>query len=546
MTPQERLIQRYQKSYEQLLKRIAEKSARGSWTGFESQLLKEIERAVAELDQAVVKELPSLVDQSWSTAASEAADVFAGAGITPKLGAGLNRRAMTLIIQNAVDTLVQANHYFGRHVHDRLRQVGLDAVAEKLSTGQTIPQAKRRIMETLTTEGLQAPVGSSGRPMRLESYAALVARTTTREATNTATMDTTTQYGHDLVKFTSHYPTCDVCAPLQGRVFSISGKDTRFPALSSVPGFDHGFKTIHPNCRHVLAPVVWELCSEEEKTKYLADSGKPVKGDTRSQKEVDAYNAAQAKNRQLWADRRQYEKYKATLGDKAPGTFANFRRLKYNNSEQFAKLTKIYKQTNQLNWEADVLARHSKIEDFKVFEKPEDIPQWAHEQINLWTDDEQAALTYYTSHEFSKINEYLRGRISAGPGITEKIELITSAIEKTDIQENIVLWRGTSLSGFKNADQLRKLPLDSWPGERLDDDAFSSTAMVQSGAFDKEVNMQILVPQNQKGAFINAISEFKDDEYEMLLQKGSMFRILEAEARGGKYFLTVLYEGGMI
>lgn len=330
MTAQEALLRQYQKSYERLLKRIAAKEARGSWAGYERRLLQEIVKAVRELDKAAVSALPGLVDQAYTASAEKAA-----ATLGVQLSGGLNTRAISLIIQNAVDSLVQANHYFGRHVQDRLREIGLEATAEKLSMGQTIPQARKRIIEMLETEGLQAPVGSKGNFMRLESYAALVARTTTREATNTATLDITTQYGHDLVRFSEHYPTCEVCAPVQGRVFSISGKDPRFPALSEVPGFDQDFKTIHPNCRHVLVPVVWGLLSPEEQARDLANAKKPVRGDTRSAEEVDLYNAQQSKNRQMWADRRQWERYKVVLGEDAPKTFSGFRRVKHAGTEKW-------------------------------------------------------------------------------------------------------------------------------------------------------------------------------------------------------------------
>jgi hypothetical protein len=148
------------------------------------------------------------------------------------------------------------------------------------------------------------------------------------EAWSTISPEKLIRQATGLVRAASYKATCDVCAPIQGRIFSISGKDKRFPALSSVPGFDRGFKAIHPNCRHRLVPIVWEMCTEEEQTKYLADAGKPVKGDTRGAKEVEAYHAAQAKNRKLWQDRRQWEKYKATLGDEAPKTFSAFRKMK--------------------------------------------------------------------------------------------------------------------------------------------------------------------------------------------------------------------------
>lgn len=156
----------------------------------------------------------------------------------------------------------------------------------------------------------------------------LIARTTTHEATIAVTTDTKRQMGYDPIKFSTHYPTYEVFAPVQGHVFSVSGNDKRFPALSSVPGFDKGFKTIHPNCRYVLVITVKALWTDEGRSKYLADAGKPLRGDTRTQAEIDRYNAMQAEKRDRWQYGRQWEKYKAVMGDEAPKTFSGFRAIK--------------------------------------------------------------------------------------------------------------------------------------------------------------------------------------------------------------------------
>jgi len=338
MTVQERLIKYYQTAFKRLLKKISEMPEGASWKRYYKRLVAEIEKEVAKLDTAAAKQLVELVKKTYTAAEAKAlADIQAG-----PFG-GLNRSAMRLIAENAVDDLVEANHYFGRHLADTIRRIGLDAIAEKLSTGQTIREARRRIIERLQANGMSTVTGGSGRQYRLDSYAELVARTTTREATNTATTSTGEQLGYDLVKFSTHYPTCEVCAPIQGRVFSISGKDRRFPALSDVPGFDKGFKTIHPNCRHVVVLTVEVLWTDAEREKYLADAKKPLRGDTRTQQEVDAYNATQAEKRDRRQDRRQYEKYKAALSDDAPGSFSAFRAIKRANGDAWDDLKRFYR-----------------------------------------------------------------------------------------------------------------------------------------------------------------------------------------------------------
>ena len=57
------------------------------------------------------------------------------------------------------------------------------------------------------------------------------------------------------VTIPTHFPTCELCAPYQGRIYSISGKDERFPRLFDT-AFAGGYANIHPNCQHVVTPYI--------------------------------------------------------------------------------------------------------------------------------------------------------------------------------------------------------------------------------------------------------------------------------------------------
>jgi hypothetical protein len=55
-------------------------------------------------------------------------------------------------------------------------------------------------------------------------------------------------YGTDLVQVSSHNTTTKICMPYEGKVYSISGKDKRFPPLMNTPPY-------HPNCLHLIFPT---------------------------------------------------------------------------------------------------------------------------------------------------------------------------------------------------------------------------------------------------------------------------------------------------
>jgi len=211
---------------------------------------------------------------------------------------------------------------------DALRRVGLEQTAVKMASGGTIADMRKSMIRQLQEQGfmtVQYGEAANARQVPIDVYAQMVARTTTKEAGNTARENQMTENGYDLMKMTEHHPTCEKCAMLQGRVYSISGNDKRFPPLSvAYPG---GYKIVHPNCRHVTVSWVEELATEEEIQQAIERSSAPFE-DPRNAKEIALYDKQQAKNRQYRQELHQYERYKARLGDDAPKTLAAFRRIK--------------------------------------------------------------------------------------------------------------------------------------------------------------------------------------------------------------------------
>ena len=64
----------------------------------------------------------------------------------------------------------------------------------------------------------------------------------------------------DLVLLETHLNSCPLCAPMQGRIYSMSGKSKRYPSVEKA--YEHGVG--HPNCKCVFS-IVWD---EKEQLKY--------------------------------------------------------------------------------------------------------------------------------------------------------------------------------------------------------------------------------------------------------------------------------------
>ena len=266
--------------------------------------------------------------------------------------------------------LEQAGRQVIRYVEDArddaLRMAGLEATGEKLASGSTVRQMQQNLVGKLQSQGFMTVQYGSGKrayQVSLDAYAAMVARSTTREAGNLARETQLTANGYDLVRMTSHYPTCEICAQFQGRVYSISGDDKRFPPLSRA--FSSGYRNIHPNCRHSVHPYVESLQSNEDLTADIARSNRPFE-DNRPDAERALYNKQQAQNRQIRQDRYQYERYRARLGDDAPKSFHAFRKLKNAGGEKWDVLQEKYRNHLYSQDYSDIVEMKGKLTNYQV------------------------------------------------------------------------------------------------------------------------------------------------------------------------------------
>lgn len=132
--------------------------------------------------------------------------------------------------------------------------------------------------------------------MSLPAYAKMNLNTMFQQAKNSASMQAVKDTGNKLVKFSSHYWTCETCAKYaEGRVYSLDKRIKKYPYLYDIPGFNKGYKSIHPNCKHLLSGYFEEGYTEKEieENKKLSKEQK----DNRSPEMIEKYNLKQEINR---------------------------------------------------------------------------------------------------------------------------------------------------------------------------------------------------------------------------------------------------------
>lgn len=285
----QQLIGIYRQGFEEVLRIIVEKDAKGQWTRYHKDLMLDIQAVLRQLDQHADQWIAQTVGQSYSQATATTAAFLMGVGIavaeTPEF-AQVHRRAIDVIAQNMSGNLRDATQFVGRQTQDMFRRVGLEATARKYAAGATVRDMKKEVIRRLVDQGQTAMIDRAGRRWRLDSYAEMVARTTTREAASVATLNTCREFGLDLVQISQHYPTCPLCAVIQGRAYSISGEDKRYPRYT-----DEVRIPKHPHCRHSVHPYVREL--DDNAAAMERFSNQPPR--PQSEAEMQAYKDARDK-----------------------------------------------------------------------------------------------------------------------------------------------------------------------------------------------------------------------------------------------------------
>ena len=327
----EQLRKHYADAQMKLTNEISGMIERGNKTDFKDKILKTVNQEIEALDKYANDWINGVVPREYDLARLDVYQVLGEVGSSVR-----NSKAQQIIMRNALGDLLTAHQFVGRAIKDNIRQAGLDAVAMKMTTGDTVKQTKDALKRRLTDDGIVAITDKRGRKIQLDAYANMVARTTTREATNQGTMAGVQELGYDLVQLTSHNAACPVCSPLEGRVYSISGKDKRYPKLSTA--FPSQYSTIHPNCSHVLVPYFDDLDDNAKQTRDF--SNRPFDTDAKATK---TYQTEQDAKRKLRNDMNQWQRYKLTLGGDAPKTLTTFRKWKKEGGDKWQNLESQYR-----------------------------------------------------------------------------------------------------------------------------------------------------------------------------------------------------------
>lgn len=245
-----RIYEQAQRQLEEMIRLALEHDAEGT-AEYRMAQLAAVLRALAALQRRAVPLAAGVVEASYRVGL-HATNHAIGA---PRIAfSGVHQDALEVLADNLVNKLNAAAVTVGRRTDDVLRRIGLRQVAVGLAAGDSRPDVSKRLADQLiragVTDATTALVDVGNKRWQLDTYAEMVARTTSREAVTAGTVNRLLEANRDLITISKHLNPCTICAPVAGRTYSLTGRDDRYPRIEPWQ-----LPPLHPNCRHVVAPA---------------------------------------------------------------------------------------------------------------------------------------------------------------------------------------------------------------------------------------------------------------------------------------------------
>jgi hypothetical protein len=239
-----------------LIERIARRLAAGvespRWAELKLAQLQEYQRQA----QALLADLERKAATGATTALTEAYERGGMAAVadlrrlnktTVEPLAGL--RAIQALTAETVASLTAMHQRILRVTTDAYRSVIAETAQQVLLGTQTRLQAAQAALDRFAARGITGFVDRAGRGWAMESYAEMAMRTGTGRAAVQGHVDRLQANGMDLVIVSDAPKECPLCRPHEGKVYSLSGTDPKYPSLESARA--EGLQ--HVNCRHSIA-----------------------------------------------------------------------------------------------------------------------------------------------------------------------------------------------------------------------------------------------------------------------------------------------------
>jgi hypothetical protein len=309
------------------------------------QISREIERIVSELAEQAGMNLSTLIGNEYRIGAQTVVNQIITNGIASTINSSVkslnHRQAAQAIMDEAFYSILEATDHMSQDAKQRIKQATQLANEKSLVLGMGRKEATKQAIVDVNSKGITGIIAKNGAEIPADKYMAGVVHYHQRKAHVTGGINMAIQNGYDLVYVNYVGITCEHCARLQGRVYSLSGNDPRFPKM-----LDEYKPPYHSHCVHSVSVWMEEYQSEDEVRRMIELSNR-LGEETRSEHHIKRYKELQKKKVQANATRKQWMRYKAVLSSSTPDlrTFAS---QKARRTQNYIDLQDMYKEANRI------------------------------------------------------------------------------------------------------------------------------------------------------------------------------------------------------
>jgi hypothetical protein len=198
------------------------------------------------LDRQTPDAVRELIESAFETGSQEAERRIGNRRGRPL--SGMDTKAVTILVDNLIESLGNATTTVGRRVEDIFRREGLRAALQEVEFNQPEGIASDAMVRRLEREGITGFVDKAGRRWRLSTYCRMATRTTAAEALAQGTAQKMLERGFDLVEVSSHGCSHHPDDPVHPCI-AMEGETLRLAPGVELPPF-------HPQCSHWIVPSV--------------------------------------------------------------------------------------------------------------------------------------------------------------------------------------------------------------------------------------------------------------------------------------------------
>lgn len=136
------------------------------------------------------------------------------------------------------------------------RDVLSKATAEVMSGIKSLDKSVADACSEWAEKGVPAMTDKRGHQWSVEAYVPMVMRSTANNVGNEMAFTRMDSYGVNLIQTSSHVGARPLCAPYQGKIYSLHGKEGGYPNFYTETSYGQPAGILGINCGHYIAPYI--------------------------------------------------------------------------------------------------------------------------------------------------------------------------------------------------------------------------------------------------------------------------------------------------